>query len=291
MITAADIISEVRTRLADHGDRTWTDQTLLNFVNAGIRQIIDVKPNSNVVSAEINVDNDIYKKFQYFHIPDDGKYLVDVTCIRTKNKTNDKITSAVGCSLVDRQDLENKNPRWLEIRHNSFDGDTVYDPDNSLQRPRDDKLIDKLKVNRFNYMFDNDDPSIFYISPNFNVVNVNNMETSACVRYQSYPGKITMAQLGTDLSDITYGDGGELNIGNMENYQTALFKWVIYEAYMVNSSSRNFMDRAKIIYRDFYDTLGVQTKSEMMSDPNLHIIEGSSIQRGPVGSSTGGRRQ
>ena len=251
MATAADIIDEARTRLADEVDQTWNDEHLLKFVNSAIRQVIDVKPNSNVVSAKLSSADTDYQNNSYFLLPSDGKYLVEVTCIRLGN-------NVVGASVIDKKDVEKRNPGWLGFNYTQINNEIVSDSVLNLNA----NVRTKQAVRRINYAFDDNDPTIFYISPNYKLAF--GQSSDVCIRYQQYPPRIT---------------DKDVDVPIINNYYTVIFKWVIYEAYMVNSSSRSFLERAGVMYKDFYDTLGVRAKSEMMSDPNINIIENTAINK------------
>ena len=256
-ITVGEVIAEARVRLADDYDntKTWSDTTLTRFLNAGVRQIIDVKPNSNVAGAKLDVDEAEYKKNRYLTIPPNGKYLVDVSCV----EMGDQPTSPViGATLIDRKDLERINPKWLEFNH--IQTDNMIIPISIQGQSTEQK--EKQKENRINYAFDNDDPSIFYIYPNYIVDS--GQYSKLCIRYQQFPETVNKITDNIPTS--------------MEKYVASLYKWITYEAYLVNSSSVSYMQRARTIYQDFFETLGVRTKTEMFSDPNIGLMEQTSKQ-------------
>ena len=145
-ITAATIINRAATQLLDSGNTRWTRAELLQWLNDGQRQIVQIKPTNNNKVASLTLVAGTRQS-----IPADGWMLLGVT----RNMGMNGITPGPAVRLASREIMDSLNPNWHT------------DPADAVVQ---------------NFIYDLSDQTAFYIyppSPGGNTVEINYSQVPA----------------------------------------------------------------------------------------------------------------
>lgn len=106
MATAQEIIDEVRYIIHDQNASTyrWTDIELIGYINAGVRQTIQLIPESNAVSETVQITNSIARQT----LPSGGVALIKVG----RNASTDGTTFEGTIRRVEKDALDTYDPDW-----------------------------------------------------------------------------------------------------------------------------------------------------------------------------------
>lgn len=105
MATGQNIVDEVRYVIHDENTPyRWSDDEMLLYVNAAIRQIIQLVPESNVVSEAVNITNSLAKQ----SLPSGGVAFVKVG----RNASTDGTTFEGRITRAERDVLDMYDPDW-----------------------------------------------------------------------------------------------------------------------------------------------------------------------------------
>lgn len=105
MATAQTVIDEVRYVIHDENPTyRWSDAELLKYVNASIRQIIQLVPEANITSGTVNITNSLARQT----LPSGGVALIRVG----RNASTDGTTYEGRITRVERDVLDSWDPDW-----------------------------------------------------------------------------------------------------------------------------------------------------------------------------------
>lgn len=118
MATAQDIVDEVRYVIHDENPTfRWSDVELLKYLNAGIRQIIQLVPEANVVEAAVEITNQLARQI----LPSGG-----IALIKVGHNYDDAGTGKQGViRRVEKDVLDSYDPDW-EYNSAATDGDNYF---------------------------------------------------------------------------------------------------------------------------------------------------------------------
>ena len=105
MATAQDLIDEVRFVIHDESPTyRWSDAELLDYINAGVRQIIQVVPEANAVREAVQISTQLAKQT----LPSGGISLIKVG----RNASTDGTTFEGVIRRVEKDVLDSYDPDW-----------------------------------------------------------------------------------------------------------------------------------------------------------------------------------
>lgn len=105
MATVQSIIDQVRYTIHDENPTyRWSDAELIVYLNSGVRQIIQIVPEANVVSEAVNITNSLAKQ----SLPSGGVAFVKVG----RNASTDGTTFEGRITRVERDVLDMYDPDW-----------------------------------------------------------------------------------------------------------------------------------------------------------------------------------
>lgn len=118
-ILAKAIVDQAAKDLLDPTNVRWSKSVLLNFLNAGQRQIVLLRPDAGVKTASIPLVTGSRQT-----LPTEGIRLFDIT----RNMGADGNTPGPAIRIIDREELDALDPNWAsaapanDIVHYVFDG-------------------------------------------------------------------------------------------------------------------------------------------------------------------------
>lgn len=105
MATAQDLIDEVRRVIHDENvTYRWSDAELLDYMNAGLRQVVVLVPKSNATETVVTISNDIARQ----SLPAGGIKFMKVT----RNYADDGTTAQGPVRYVEKDVLDSLDPDW-----------------------------------------------------------------------------------------------------------------------------------------------------------------------------------
>ena len=106
MATAQDIFDEVRRTIHDENSSTyrWSDDELLDYLNAAARQIVGLVPDANTVETVETISNNIARQT----LPAGGIKVIRVS----RNYADDGTTPEGVIRYVEKDALDTYNPDW-----------------------------------------------------------------------------------------------------------------------------------------------------------------------------------
>jgi hypothetical protein len=213
-ITAKSIIDKASTQLLDPSNVRWTRAELLGWLNDGQRQITVMSPNATNKVATIKLAVGTRQS-----IPSDGWTLLDV--IRTMGTDGTKPGRAM--RLVSQELIDGFNPYWHS--------------DTPTATPK-------------NYIFDQQDQTVFYVYP------PNNGKGYVQLNYSPVP-----TDLGSELLTITIND----------IFQTALLDYILYRACSKDSEYAPGLQLASGYLQTFMGSMQAKSVSELANSPNQQM--------------------
>ena len=213
-IAASVIIDNVSKLLGDPNNLKWTRAELLGWLNDAQKQITVMSPNATNKVATIQLAAGTRQS-----IPSDGWTLLDV--IRYMGTTGN--TPGRVPRIISQQVLNDFNPNW-----HSATASTVP----------------------LNYIFDQQDQTIFYVYP------PNNGKGYLQINYSPVPADLTSESQNISVNDI---------------FKTAITDYVLYRA------SSKYVDYAPGItlaagyLQTFMATMGAKSDQELKNSPNQQL--------------------
>jgi hypothetical protein len=113
-------------------------------------------------------------------------------------------------------------------------------------------------VDVVHFMFDPRDPRAFYVYPPATAL------AQLEIVYAAYPTDVT-APTGSDYTSVTG------TIGVADIYGNALLDYILYRSYMKDSEYAGNAQRAQAHYAAFANSLGVELKATLMTQPNMNV--------------------
>lgn len=105
MATAQNVIDEVRRIIHDeNAPYRWEDVELLDYINAGIRQIVGILPDSNTVETIETISNGIARQV----LPAGGVKFIKAS----RNYADDGTTAQGSIRYVEKDALDSYDPDW-----------------------------------------------------------------------------------------------------------------------------------------------------------------------------------
>ena len=256
-VTVNSVIASVNRQLNDIENIVWEETLLIEYFNIAVNQIVDQKPNSNVIGESFTLDGDSFDEGGYFTLPERGKYVVDVVSLTV----GDKI---IAIKLADKERLDKNNPDWLNFKYypanHSTLGDGLYPITARGASPG--YVLDETNSSAsypqksFSYVYDPKDPKVFYLFPRIDIAGKEgSIVVKLFVRFQQY------------FSVFANSDTLPANFG--EDYQNAIRKWMLYEAYTREDTAITHPAKAAVFREDFYNTLQIQSMKEEEENPNI----------------------
>lgn len=194
----------------------WTNEELIGWLNEGYQAVVQIKPDASSINASLNLETGTRQQ-----IPSDGLRLINV--VRNTAPASDKL----GILVTTRRALDTTRRSWHA----------------------DDK-----SVNIEQFVFDEQDPTHFYVYPP--------ADSGAEVEiiYSSVP----------EPHDITLGldslkaDKIKLN----DSYAPVLTDYILYRAYSKDAEHAANLNRAQMHMQAYMGALGQKVEVSRMISPN-----------------------
>lgn len=194
----------------------WTNEELIGWLNEGYQAVVQIKPDASSINASLNLETGTRQQ-----IPSDGLRLINV--VRNTAPASDKL----GILVTTRRALDTTRRSWHA----------------------DDK-----SVNIEQFVFDEQDPTHFYVYPP--------ADSGAEVEiiYSSVP----------EPHDITQGldslkaDKIKLN----DSYAPVLTDYILYRAYSKDAEHAANLNRAQMHMQAYMGALGQKVEVSRMISPN-----------------------
>ena len=135
--TGANLLSRVEATLQDTANVRWAEAELLNYINDGQREIVNLKPDATALHANVQLVTGTKQA-----IPTDGLRLINV--VRNMSDASGGATGSKAIRLVARDILDTQEPSWHDP---TVTGDATHG------------TIPK------HFMFDENDPLNYYVYP------------------------------------------------------------------------------------------------------------------------------
>ncbi len=135
--TGANLLSRVESILQDTANVRWTEAELLNYINDGQREIVNLKPDATALHANVQLVTGTKQA-----IPTDGLRLLSV--VRNMSDASGGATGGKAIRLVARDILDTQEPSWHDP---TVTGDATHGT-----TPK-------------HFMFDENDPLNYYVYP------------------------------------------------------------------------------------------------------------------------------
>lgn len=213
-MTVADVIDSVKTILKETGAEgvRWSNDELLKWLNESYAAIVAIKPDAGSVNGEVTLAAGTKQS-----IPADGLRLLSVV----------RNTAGSGTPVIrtDRQQIDIALPSWH-----------TDDKSESIE----------------NYIFDEDDPTHFYVYPP--AVATAKLE----IIYASVPAKHDSAYTTSSTDPIKVND----------SYQPVMTDYILYRAFSKDADVQASVNRAQIHLQAFNAALGAKMKIDLMTSPN-----------------------
>jgi hypothetical protein len=131
MATVQDIIDEVRPIIHDETvSYRWSDANLLDYVNAGIRQIVTLIPEANVTESVETISNNIARQT----LPTGGIKFIKAS----RNYADNGTTPEGAIRYVEKDVLDTYDPDWEYDTTLKADGANFFE--NYAHDPREPKI-------------------------------------------------------------------------------------------------------------------------------------------------------
>ena len=264
-VIVRNVIDRVDRQLNDIENVVWERDLLLEYFNIAVNQIVDQKPNSNVIGETVSLDGSSFNEGGYYQLEERAKYLVDVVSLTARynptGTTNDA-SKVFAIKLADKERLDKNNPDWLNFKFYPANHSTLGPGFYPIDARGTNNALDETDSSAsypqksFSYVYDPKDPKIFYLFPRIDFANIQaDMEMDMFIRFQQY-----FDELGID-------DTVPTQFG--QDYQNAIRKWMLYEAYTREDTAITHPAKAAVFREDFYNTLQIQSMKEEEENPNI----------------------
>jgi len=216
---ASDIIARARRVLQDEAAVRWLDAEAFQWITDGQRVIVLVRPDACVENAQITLVAGTKQK-----IPDGGLRLLDVV------RNIPSITSAGSRAIrmVDREVLDSADPNWHGAK--------------------------PAAVTR-SYVFDNRDPTTFYVSPPALKPDPKFGETKVEIVYSKTPPDVTAPTDKLGLPDV---------------FIDPLLNYVLFRCYSKDAQFVQNAQLAAAYLQSFMAVLGMKGRKDIAFSPDLH---------------------
>ena len=220
-ILAQDLINDIAAELSDPQHVTWSPDEHLSYLNAAVRRVCLLRPDasSDVVSFQLAAGT---KQ----SIPAAARRLLDIT----RNMGIDGSTVGKAITVTDMRSLDLYSPNWHE---------------------------DTAKTAIDHFMYDEDTPQIFYVTPPVHATTQVHVE----LKYAENPDILTDAEAE--------------NIPIDDVYEPAIRHWMLHMAFGKETDSIESAVTSKLHYQAFHDILGVKTKVDVAYTPSRKEKEGN----------------
>ena len=222
---ASEVIDRARLVLQDpvtglpvDGVR-WKDAEMFQWITDGQRVIVLVRPDACVENAQIKLAAGTKQT-----IPEGGLRLLDVV----RNIPTITSTNGRAIRLVDREVLDTADPNW------------------HTQKPA---------VVIRSYVFDNRDPTVFYVSPPAIRPDPKMGESVVEVIYSKMPADVTAPASLLSIPDI---------------YIDPLLNYVLFRAYSKDAQFIQNAQLAAAYLQSFMTVLGIKGRRDISFAPDLH---------------------
>ncbi|WP_163557582.1 DUF6682 family protein [Halomonas sp. NO4] len=226
--TVIDNAKLVLQEVTSAGTR-WTNEELIGWLNEAYQAIVQLKPDASSVNETITLDPGTKQS-----IPDDGLRLIDV--VRNTATDSDKL----GILVTSRRALDTTRRSWH---------------------------ADDESVNIEQFVFDDQDPTHFYVYPP--------AATGAEIEiiYSSVP---SAHDASGGLSAIE-SDTIKLN----DSYVPAITDYILYRAYSKDADHAANLQRAQMHLEAYMNSLGQKVQVDRRTSPNSPDLQDSHYGRRP----------
>ena len=204
----------------------WTNEELIGWLNEAYQAIVQIKPDASSINATLTLDPGTRQQ-----IPQDGLRLIDV--VRNVADTSDQL----GILVTSRRALDTTRRSWH---------------------------ADDASVNIEQFVFDDQDPTHFYVYPPAEVE----------IIYSAVPAP----------HDVTLGLEGlrDEPIKLNDSYAPVITDYILYRAYSKDAAHAANLNRAQMHLQAYMNALGQKVQIDRSLSPNAP--DGSS---NPGGSTQG----
>jgi len=214
-VAVNSIVDKVESLLQDTTNARWPVLELVGWLNEAQKETVREKPEAYTTTTAVQLTAGTKQS-----IPAGGILLIDVI----RNMGTDGTTAGNAIRIADRRLLDTHVPDWHHTK-------------NSTQ------YVD-------NYVFDERNPKIYFVSPPSD----GNNYVEIC--YSTIPATVAAGQ-NIILDDI---------------YESVIIDYMLYRAYSKDADYTNNAQRAISHYQAFLIALGQQDKAEKIFDPNNMLL-------------------
>ncbi len=225
-MTVRTIIDEISADLTDSGHDVWTEVDLLRYLNDAQRQVVFHRPDSYSTTQAVQLTAGITKQ----SLPIAANRLLN-----NGIKRNMGADGATPGRVITDTDLESMD---------------LVDPD---WHTRTGKAVIE------HYIYDEADPSIFYVTPPAHLTTAVWVEMT----YSSDPPELLIADIETD------------NISLDLTYEPVLKEWMLYRAYSKETDSNESRSLAASHFQVFGNLLGLKFKIDRMYSSSKEVKDAS----------------
>lgn len=194
----------------------WTNEELIGWLNEAYQAIVQVKPDASSVNATLKLDKGTRQQ-----IPSDGLRLIDV--VRNTAATSDKL----GILVTSRRALDTTRRGWH---------------------------ADQESVNIEQFVFDDQDPTHFYV----------------------YPPASDAAEIEIIYSAVPSPHDKSLGLEGLrgqpiklnDSYAPVITDYILYRAYSKDAEHAANLNRAQMHMQSYMGSLGQRVEIDRMVSPN-----------------------
>ena len=206
------LLDQAASTLIDEDYTRWTLAELVDYYNAGLREIVFYKPSANTITTAVELTTGSKTRYE---LPASAISLESIT----RNLGADGLTPGRAIRLVSMQTMNEVSPSW----HTATDGITK------------------------NYMYNPDDPTVFYVYPP--AIAGNYVEAI----YYADPTESLLADVGTD----------DVSLDNQ--YINPLLDYILFRSFDKDSDIPNSMQNRDIHQARYLSAI----MGTIANDPNM----------------------
>lgn len=194
----------------------WTNEELIGWLNESYQAIVQIKPDASSINATMQLVEGTRQE-----IPQDGLRLIDV--VRNTAATSDKL----GILVTTRRALDTTRRGWH---------------------------ADETSVNIEQYVFDDQDPTRFYVYPPAAA----DAEVEVIYSSTPTPHDVSLGLTGLQNESIRLND----------SYAPVITDYILYRAYSKDAEHAANLNRAQMHMQSYMGALGQKVEVDRYSSPN-----------------------
>jgi hypothetical protein len=194
----------------------WTNEELIGWLNESYQAIVQLKPDASSINSAMQLVKGTRQE-----IPEDGLRLIDV--VRNTADTSDKL----GILVTTRRALDTTRRSWH---------------------------ADETSVNIEQYVFDDQDPTRFYVYPPADPM----AEVEVIYSSTPTPHDVSLGLTGLQNESIRLND----------SYAPVITDYILYRAYSKDAEHAANLNRAQMHMQAYMGALGQKLEVDRYNSPN-----------------------